>query len=82
MENITTSDKNILRKKLFGKISVLVLIGTVIGAIGGYIYYIQVGCVSGTCAITSSPWMSTAWGGAFGYLIFDLFTKKESPKEN
>lgn len=82
MENITTSEKNIFRKKLFGRISILALIGMVIGAIGGYIYYSQVGCVSGTCAITSNPWMSAAWGGAFGYLIFDMFNKKEPPKEN
>lgn len=82
MDNTTTSENNILRKKLFGKISVLALIGLVIGAIGGYIYYVQVGCASGTCAITSNPWMSTAWGGAFGYLIFDMFNKKSPPKES
>jgi xanthine/uracil permease len=59
------------------KISRIAIIGLIVGAIGGYIYYWQVGCVSGTCAITSNPWMSTAWGSAFGYLVFDMFSKKK-----
>lgn len=81
MENTENKQNTFLKKKIFGRISVLALIGVVIGAIGGYIYYSQVGCVSGTCAITSNPWMSTAWGGAFGYLTFDMFDKKK-PKED
>ncbi len=78
MENQINQEKeNFWTKKLFGKISVLSAIGLVVGAIGGYIYYIKVGCASGSCAITSNPWMSTAWGGAFGYLVFDMFGKKK-----
>jgi cobalamin synthase len=52
------------------------VIGAVLGAIGGYIYYIQVGCNSGSCGITSNPYMSMLWGAAMGYLLFDLFTRK------
>jgi len=78
MKNQINQDKeNFSTKKLFGRIPVLAAIGLVVGAIGGYIYYIKVGCASGTCAITSNPWMSTAWGGAFGYLIFDMFNQKK-----
>ena len=78
MENQIKQEKeNFWTKKLFGKISVLSAIGLVVGAIGGYIYYIKVGCASGSCAITSNPWMSTAWGGAFGYLVFDMFNQKK-----
>lgn len=76
-----TKQNIFLRKKLFGRISVLTLIGLIIGAIGGYIYYSQVGCVSGACAITSNPWMSTAWGGAFGYLVFDMFSNKKQENQ-
>jgi hypothetical protein len=75
-------DKNIEhpeKKGFFKKIPLIALIGLAAGAIGGYIYYAKVGCVSGTCAITSNPWMSTAWGGAFGYLVFDMFNR---PKKN
>lgn len=73
-----------IKKPIWKRISPLAIIGLVVGAIGGYIYYVQVGCVSGTCAITSNPWMSTAWGAAFGYLIFDMFNgkKKREAKQN
>ncbi len=81
MENQENKPNILSGKKLFGRISYITLIGLVIGAIGGYIYYSQVGCVSGTCAITSNPWMSTAWGGAFGYLVFGMFDKKRTKEE-
>lgn len=74
-------DKNIEhpeKKSFFKKIRPIAMIGLVAGAIGGYMYYAKVGCVSGTCAITSNPWMSTAWGGAFGYLVFDMFKAKKT----
>lgn len=69
------------KPKIWKKLSLLSLAGLVVGAIGGYIYYAQVGCVSGTCAITSNPWMSTAWGAAFGYLVFDMFSTKKKKGE-
>ena len=72
-----TEENNSTKKNFLKKISLLSVIGLVVGAIGGYIYYAQVGCVSGTCAITSNPWMSTAWGAAFGYLVFDMFSGKK-----
>ena len=63
------------------KISIWSVLGLALGALGGYIYYAQVGCVSGTCAITSNPWLSTAWGAAFGYLVVDMFAGKKEKKE-
>lgn len=74
--NDIENTQEIKKPKSF-KISRLAIVGLIVGAIGGYIYYWQVGCVSGTCAITSNPWMSTAWGSAFGYLVFDMFAKKK-----
>ena len=56
----------------------LTLVGVVIGAVGGYLYYHYIGCASGTCAITSQPINSTAYGAAMGGLILNMFqTKKE-----
>ena len=57
----------------------LILIGALAGAVAGYIYYAQVGCVTGTCAITSSPVNSTAYFAFMGALAFNIF-KKERPK--
>ncbi|PRZ24093.1 hypothetical protein [Flavobacterium granuli] len=52
-------------------------IGIIIGAIGGYLYYHYVGCLSGSCAITSKPLNSTLYGSLLGGLFFNLLIKKE-----
>jgi hypothetical protein len=80
MEELNNSTHG-LKKRIFKKFPLITIIGIIIGALGGYLYYAKVGCVSGTCAITSNPWISTAWGGAFGYLIFDIIKGKKSRKE-
>jgi len=64
-------------KKLKSLFSIFSIIGIVIGIIGGLIYYLKVGCTSGSCPITSNPYMSMLWGGIIGYLIGDLFKKKK-----
>jgi len=72
-------------KKILNKIPLIAIAGLVAGAFGGFIYYSTVGCVSGTCAITSNPWISTIWGSAVGYLVFDTFNfrkKKKPEKQN
>lgn len=57
----------------------LTLIGIMVGAIGGYLYYYFVGCTSGTCAITSKPVNSTLYGALMGGLLLSIF-KKENKK--
>lgn len=49
------------------------IIGMIIGAIGGYLYYHFVGCSSGSCSITSKPINSTLYGALMGGLLFSLF---------
>jgi hypothetical protein len=55
----------------------LTLIGVLIGAIAGYFYWQQIGCLSGSCAITSSPVNSTAYGALLGGLLLNTFKKEE-----
>ena len=65
--------------------NLLVIIGVIIGITGGYLYYHFIGCQNGSCAITSNPWLSMLWGGAVGYLVFDMFgakRKKEKLEED
>lgn len=57
----------------------LYIIGAVVGAIGGFLYWKFVGCASGNCAITSNPINSSLYGAMMGSLIFSL-AKKEVPK--
>jgi len=54
--------------------------GAVVGAIGGFLYWQNVGCVSGTCLITSKPVNSTVYGALLGSLLFGIF-KKENKKQ-
>lgn len=62
----------------FIKKHLISIIGTVVGFIGGYLYYHFIGCQSGTCPITSNPYMSIIWGGVLGYLLFSMFEKKKT----
>lgn len=54
----------------------LLFIGLFIGAAGGYLYYYYIGCVSGTCPITSRPLNSTLYGAVMGGLLFSIFKKE------
>ena len=54
------------------------LIGAQVGALGGFLYWKFVGCIDGTCAITSNPWKSTAYFAVMGAVFFGLF-KKQKP---
>lgn len=56
--------------------------GASIGAIAGFLYWQQIGCVSGTCPITSSPVVSTLYGSAMGFLLGGMFhSEKKSGEE-
>jgi hypothetical protein len=41
----------------------------IFGAAGGYLFYRFVGCKSGACPITGSPWLSTIYGAILGALF-------------
>jgi hypothetical protein len=57
------------------------MIGVLIGAISGYLYYYHIGCISGTCPITSKPLNSTLYGSVMGGLFLNLF-QKENTKQS
>lgn len=61
--------KSILRQHF------LVLIGIPLGALAGFLYWKYIGCVSGSCAITSDPVNSTIYGSVLGGLFLSLFKK-------
>ena len=49
-----------------------IALGGLIGALLGYIYYVQIGCISGTCPITSNPISSSIYGAILGALVLEL----------
>ena len=53
------------------------LSGLAIGAIFGFLYYYYIGCASGTCAITSNPYISTAYGAMMGLVFMWPAKEKE-----
>lgn len=59
----------------------LIILGTVLGALGGFLYWKFVGCESGGCPITASPVNSVIWGSVTGALLLSTFKKKEEKNE-
>lgn len=59
----------------------LYIIGAISGALAGYLYYKYVGCLTGTCAITSDPLKSTIYFAMLGALLFGLFNKEKKIEE-
>jgi hypothetical protein len=45
------------------------LLGVIAGSLLGLAYYKFVGCGSGTCPLTSNPWMAAGYGGLLGALV-------------
>lgn len=60
----------------------LTIIGVVLGAVGGLIYWQQIGCVSGTCPITSTWHNSTAYGALMGGLLFSSFKREQKNEQH
>ncbi len=58
------------------------LVGILVGGILGYAYYHFIGCTTGSCAITSKPLNSTAYGMVMGYLMFSVFEKPKVKQGN
>jgi len=54
----------------------LTLLGVLLGGIGGFAYYKFIGCASGTCPITSNPYISPLYGRMIvGALLLNSFEK-------
>jgi hypothetical protein len=59
----------------------LLKLGTfaLLGSLGGFAYYHFIGCSSGTCPITSNPFISTGYGAMMG-IVLGWSGKKSSVK--
>ena len=59
----------------------LYFIGALIGALAGFLYWKYVGCLTGTCSITSNPVNSTMYFALFGAVLFGAFRKQAKKPE-
>jgi hypothetical protein len=66
-----------LKEYLQGSIWRKRILFSFLGALGGYAYYYFVGCRTGTCPISSNPWISTAYGAGMGLILTMGERKKE-----
>lgn len=64
-------DKNFILKRI---------LPVVVGGLLGYLYYFFIGCRTGSCPITSNPWISTIYG-AFAGLIISIPSKKKNDNQ-
>ena len=53
---------------VFDFITIKMVIAVVVGGGLGFAYYRFVGCKSGTCPITSNPYISILYGALLGFL--------------
>jgi len=51
-------------------------IAGITGAVLGFTYWYYVGCMSGSCPITSSPIVSTIYGAILGIGVVNLSSKR------
>ena len=55
------------------KLGLVALLGAL-----GYLYYALVGCQSGTCPLTSNPYISTGYGAMIGAVVgFGILPNKK-----
>jgi len=65
---------------------IIYIIGLLLGAGAGYLYWFYVGCNSGTCLITSKASNSTLYGLVMGGLlagtVWDYINKDKNKSDN
>jgi hypothetical protein len=54
---------------------IIYIVGGLVGAGAGYLYYRLVGCPNGTCPITSNPYLSSVYGAVLGLLVAAILAK-------
>ena len=59
----------------------MTILGIVLGAIAGYGWFWFVGCSTGSCPITSNPWISSIYGGVMGGLSFTTLVNNNEIKQ-
>lgn len=57
----------------------LIILGSLLGGVAGFIYHKQVGCTNGGCMISGNPYISVIYFGVLGALLMNII--KPAPKK-
>ena len=57
-------------------------IAATLGGAAGFAYYYYIGCASGTCPITSNPYISVAYGMLVGAMLINKTKEEKTGTEN
>jgi hypothetical protein len=68
-------------KELINKRWIRFFLFIFLGGLGGFAYYYFIGCQTGSCPITSSPYVSTSYGMLIGLVVSFDSKKKEKEKD-
>ncbi|MFT7309433.1 MAG: hypothetical protein ACI964_002020 [Spirosomataceae bacterium] len=49
------------------------IIGVILGGLGGYLYWKEIGCLTGTCPLKSQWQTMVPYGMVMGYLVTSVF---------
>ncbi len=52
-------------------------VGAIVGGLAGYLYWLYVGCETGTCPITASPTRTSLYWAVMGVLGFSIFGNRK-----
>ncbi|MFD3276082.1 hypothetical protein [Aquirufa echingensis] len=66
--------------KKFIQNNVWQILGGIFGGIGGYFYWRDIGCATGTCPITSKPLNSIIYFAVLGYLMIGTIAKASTKR--
>ncbi|MGL4806043.1 MAG: DUF6132 family protein [Bacteroidales bacterium] len=58
--------------KYFIKNYLLQIVVSIVGALGGYFYWLKVGCLSGSCPLQSNWYFSAVWGAIIANLLYSI----------
>lgn len=69
-------------RKIFQKKYAKLILFSLIGFIGGYLYYYFIGCYNGSCPITSKWYTSSLYGMLIGAIAGFPASEKKSEKQD
>jgi hypothetical protein len=66
---VAISDAKSWRERVLSFVKSRMFWGVALGAGGGFLWYLLVGCSTGACPLTANPWISSIYGSVLGLVL-------------